>query len=212
MKMKKEVGQIEFPLWLLGDSNPKNWEHYLRSPFDPRHPTRHNIWTSILDEIQDRVFRARRLRIDATRIYIRNAVEDPDTRPDRYTTTWSSMLDDEIASFYNALVYHKPSILISFGSFSYEFARRALDIAPIHSVNYWSTKRLGGAFRAQIEAFSPSHVNTFPLLHRSISGRHLISSHNHYCGRGSDNYFTYVAEHLAKKFLEHQDALDIWIH
>jgi hypothetical protein len=51
--MAADVGNKNFPIWLLGDSNPERWQGELKTPFDPRHPVRHNIWTSILDVIQD---------------------------------------------------------------------------------------------------------------------------------------------------------------
>lgn len=74
--MDRETGDPHFPIWLLGDSNPRNWENHLKTPLDPRHPARHNIWTPILDEIQDRLFRRLRMRLDTSKMYIRNAIED----------------------------------------------------------------------------------------------------------------------------------------
>ena len=58
--MKKEVGSKSFPIWLLGDSNPEQWQNKLDEPLDSRHPIRHNIWTSVLNVIQDRIFREHR--------------------------------------------------------------------------------------------------------------------------------------------------------
>jgi hypothetical protein len=57
MPMTKEVGSPDFPLRLLGDSNPKNWAGVHSTPLDPRHSVRHNIWTSSLDVVQDKVYR-----------------------------------------------------------------------------------------------------------------------------------------------------------
>jgi hypothetical protein len=48
--MKPLVGDPDFPIWLLGDSNPKGWQSVLETPLDPRHPARHNIWTPVLRE------------------------------------------------------------------------------------------------------------------------------------------------------------------
>jgi hypothetical protein len=42
-------------IWLLGHSYPEAWVHVLNEPLDPRHPTRHNIWTPVLDRLQERV-------------------------------------------------------------------------------------------------------------------------------------------------------------
>lgn len=36
--MKPQVGDPDFPIWLLGDSNPKGWQSVLETPLDPRHP------------------------------------------------------------------------------------------------------------------------------------------------------------------------------
>ena len=79
--MKRDCGDKNFPIWLLGDSEPENWKDVLTSPFDSRHPIRHNIWTSILDKIQDNIFRTNFNRINVERIYIRNAVDDPIKKP-----------------------------------------------------------------------------------------------------------------------------------
>ncbi|MBK8048508.1 MAG: hypothetical protein IPK16_16155 [Anaerolineales bacterium] len=68
--MNRDVGDKTCPIWLLGDSNPSNWQDVLVTPLDPRHPARHSIWTPVLDVMQDRVFRKQRLRIDTSSIYI----------------------------------------------------------------------------------------------------------------------------------------------
>jgi|GEM_PF-5023839 hypothetical protein len=56
--MKKESGDPQFPIWLLGGSEPDRWKSVLNAPLEPRHPVRHNIWTPLLDVIQDSVYRA----------------------------------------------------------------------------------------------------------------------------------------------------------
>lgn len=55
--MKKDIENKAFNIWLLGDSNPKNWDSILETPLDPRHPARHSIWTPVIDVIQDQAFR-----------------------------------------------------------------------------------------------------------------------------------------------------------
>ena len=81
--MDREIGDKSFPIWLLGDSNPKNWESKLNSPFDARHPARHNIWTPIVDEIQEHLFIQRRSRLKTSTVYIRNAIENANNKPKR---------------------------------------------------------------------------------------------------------------------------------
>jgi hypothetical protein len=72
--MKEYSGNPEFPIWLLGDSPPINWADILEVPFDPRHPIRHNIWTSVLDVIQSEIYKTRKCRLNSEDIYIRNAI------------------------------------------------------------------------------------------------------------------------------------------
>lgn len=62
--MKDHTGDLSFPIWLLGDSNPKNWQDRLDTPLDPRHPAVHNIWTPIIDIIQREVYMKIGKRID----------------------------------------------------------------------------------------------------------------------------------------------------
>ena len=91
--MLRESGNLRFPIWWLGDSNPVQWQDSLTAPFDPRHPIRHNIWSSILDVIQDNVFRQNRCRVDSSMVYIRNAVDDPAKKPRQSSIIWMSMPD-----------------------------------------------------------------------------------------------------------------------
>ena len=46
--MNRDSGSRNFPIWLIGDSSPAEWEAYLVDPLDSKHPARHNIWTPIL--------------------------------------------------------------------------------------------------------------------------------------------------------------------
>jgi len=81
--MKRESGTRKSEIWLLGDSNPKDWEKYLDTPFDRRHPTIHNIWTPVIDVIQDNVFRAIKKRVNMENIFTRNAIGNSDRRPEK---------------------------------------------------------------------------------------------------------------------------------
>jgi hypothetical protein len=108
--MKSEVGNKDFPIWLLGDSNPKNWQDILVSPFDSRHPARHSIWTPVLDVIQDNVFRKSRIRIDTSSIYIRNAIENPLDKPLGSSANWGTDLEKTIQEFGQILYQHHPAL------------------------------------------------------------------------------------------------------
>jgi integrase len=55
--MNDFIGDPEFPVWLIGDSPPEKWMDKLDYPLDMKHPARHNIWTSVADQMQDRLFR-----------------------------------------------------------------------------------------------------------------------------------------------------------
>jgi hypothetical protein len=89
--MDREVGNPHFEFWLLGDSEPERWKNLLHGPLDPRHPIRHNIWTSVLDVIQDQVFRKAGLRFDTSQIYIRNAVRDVTDKPSSKAIKWPAL-------------------------------------------------------------------------------------------------------------------------
>ena len=84
--MKEECGDPKYPIWLIADSQPKRWQSLLMAPLDPRHPARQNIWTPILNYMQEEFYNYKRSkrRFNSTRLYIRNAVIDPADNPNRY--------------------------------------------------------------------------------------------------------------------------------
>lgn len=209
--MEREVGDRNFPIWLIGDSNPNQWESKLLTPFDPRHPARHSIWTPILDEIQDRVFRAARIRMDTSRIYIRNAVDDANKKPYRSEIEWK--IDSEISAFSRLIKSHRPVILLSFGAFSFEFVRRSIENEEKHNYSFWGSERLGEAFRGRTKSFNKAQVNIFPLLHVSIARGKFIKSHQNFCGNNNEdaNYFLYTSEIISEILLTQCRQLPIWI-
>ena len=209
--MKREEGSIDFPIWLLGDSNPQRWADSLSGPLDPRHPVRHNIWTPILDEIQDSLFRAERTRLDSSQIYVRNAVAESDIKPKPNALEWGETLEGEYTVLGDLAIKHSPAMLFSFGSFAFEFARRALLEQPIRPFYYWNTRKLGEEFRRRLDEYSDAKPNIIPLLHRSISGGHFMSGHQNFCGRAGANYFQDTGQKVAKKILEQRHVLPIWI-
>jgi hypothetical protein len=209
--MKKETGDRECEIWLLGDSNPKNWESVLDSPMDPRHPSRHNIWTPVLDVVQDTVFRSCRERVDTGPLYIRNAVENRDDKPGPNLVEWGPPVTHEIDDLHQALRQHRPSILLSFGAFSFEFARRSLGEEPSRHYSHWNTKRLGEEFGARIRRFDPDRTNLLPLLHATIARGRFIQAHEHFCEQEGADYFQFVGSHIAQKLLQHYDQLHVWM-
>lgn len=215
-------GDKNCPIWLLGDSNPTQWQDELDYPFDLRHPVVHNVWTSVVDVIQNRAF-AERSRIDTSRIYIRNAIQNSkDKKGIEFDTEWNNNINDEILKLSNLIidVRDTPKIVISFGSFSFEFAKRVLSpsLEP-KFYRYWNTKKLGIEFTKSIETFNLGKINLIPLLHRSISGGHFLKGHENFCipegrlifSKDKPNYFDYVGNAIAARLLEFRSELDIWI-
>lgn len=209
--MQREDGDKNFAIWLLGDSNPSHWQDVLIAPLDSRHPARHNIWTPVLDVIQDKVFRKCRSRVDVSTIYIRNAIQNPKDKPAGTILNWSLQLDNEITEFGQLLGQHHPVILLSFGRFAFEFSRRVLGQEPKHPVDYWGAKNMGDKFRKRIGAFDPGATNLLPLLHTSISRGRYIESHDYFSGQKGGNYFEFVGNQIADIFMQNQSALKIWI-
>jgi len=208
--MIRETGNKKFKIWLLGDSEPENWQKILKTPFDSRHPIRHNIWTSIIDLIQDNLFRNCIKRIDTNQIFIRNAVDNPNKKPENNEIKWNDKQDllNEINDYKELINQYKPCFIFTFGSFSYEFARRCLDEKEIYNYKYWNTKKLGEDFRNRIINFKVDKINIIPLLHRSISGGKFIESHNYFCNKNGANYFEYVSKEITEKIINNKDNLN----
>jgi hypothetical protein len=210
-KMKSEIGDKGFPIWLLGDSNPRNWQEDLESPLDPRHPARHNIWTSVLDVIQDRVYRERRLRVDTSALYIRNAIGDPSNKPPENISYWDPLIEQGVVEFRQSLDQSCPILVFCFGAFSFEFMRRSFRVEPAHPYHVWGASRLGNEFRKRMDRFDVHAINAIPLLHTSISRGKFLQSHEYFTRQDGGNYFEYVGNRIADKLLEHCDQLKIWI-
>lgn len=207
--MKREIGDRSSAIWLLGDSEPANWKEKLDSPFDPRHPIRHNIWTSILDVIQEIVYQKVKGRLCTSSLYIRNAVKDSMSKPDGRAIKWSRLVCDEIVEFKSLLSDNQPRIVLCFGAFSFEFARRSLNETPEYGYRHWKTQKLGEEFRNRIGSFSNTRMNILPLLHRSIAGGRFIQSHDYFCGKSGANYFTFVGSEITNIILNKIEHFNI---
>ena len=191
-KMKRESGEKTYPIWLL---------------VNPKHPTvHHNIWTPILAEIQDKVYRERHMRIDATNIYIRNAVEDCSLVP-KTLNWWGPEVAAEIELFRDIVLKYKPKILITFGAFPYEFARRVYEIKPEKGPKSWGNSTLGNEFESAIENFDINTTNKIPLLRRVVESGKFIKDFNNF----GESYFHYVGAKIADKIIQNKDGFKIWI-
>lgn len=208
--MARDVGDPSFLIWLLGDSNPKRWENVLDAPFDPRHPVRHNVWTAVLDVIQERIFLLSGSRLDTSSLYIRNAVADVATKPGETSVEWGPVME-EVAVLRGLVGKYTPVLLLSFGSFSFEFARRALSEECRRAFSYWTTRRLGDEFRQRLGQFDPAKTDLLPLLHVSIARGRFVQSHDYFCALGGANYFDVVGKAIGDVLVRYRDALPIWI-
>jgi hypothetical protein len=209
--MQREIGSMDSPIWLLGDSNPKNWADALEAPLDPRHPARHSIWTSVLDVIQDKVYKEARLRVDTSNLFIRNAIEDPKYKPLGSKIIWQNPVVDQVMDHRGLLVNHHPILLFCFGAFAYEFARRVMAESPEFAYSHWGAKNLGNDFLFRASSVDSNQVNIFPLLHVTIARGKFIQSHRYFTNSQDGNYFEFVGRQIADVLLLYREQLRIWI-
>ena len=190
--IKRETGQKSYPIWLV---------------VNPKHPAvRHNIWTPALAHIQDKVYKEIHKIIDTSNIYFRSVVSDSRIVTNQLNW-WGVEIAKEIELFRQIVLENKPKILISFGSFPYEFLRRVYEIKPEKGPRYWGNSNLGLEFERLIKDFDINKTNLVPLLRRLVSSDRFIEGHN--CLE--KDYFHYVGTKLAEKIIENKDHLDIWI-
>lgn len=196
MKFKQDTGERAYPIWLL---------------VNPKHPTvRHNIWSPILDEIQDRVYREIHTRIDTTNIFMRNAVSDCRLVPNTLHW-WGAEVAKEIEEFREIVFEYKPKLLISFGAFPFEFLRRVFEIKPEKGPKYWGNSKLTDEFERSMESFDINKINRIPLLRRVIASDNYIEAQNCFGRKNGENYYSNAGTKIAEKIIENKDSLDIWI-
>ena len=208
--MNRDSGSRTFPIWLIADSSPARWESRLVQPLDPRHPARHNIWTPILDGIQNHLFSVARTRIDTTDLYIRNAVHYPEEKPPYRRRDWSPNLTPQTRDLAKLIAQHRPKLLLTFGAFAFEFTRRSLNQVPPQALSHWTSGRLGWEFKHRVQAFDPDEFNLLPLLHVSIARGRFLESHRNFTGLDDANYFDLAARGIAELLLAHQDEFPFW--
>ena len=208
--MKKEQNSRDFPIWVIGDSPPRNFADRLEYPLDKKHPARHNIWTSVVDEIQENLYRADQRRFLSGQVYFRNAVSDLNLKPKATTTNWQYGVNRELNQFTGLVKESHPIAVFSLGAFSFEFCGRALGNTPTPFRN-WGARRLGDAFRLAVENFDFASVNLIPLLHVSISRGRFLEAHDYFCGSGGGNYFEYVGREICALLTSHLSRADIWM-
>jgi hypothetical protein len=188
-----------YPIWLLGDSpsdSPSAKGQNL-TPLDSRHPTRHTIWTPILDVIQRHLFVESGRRLDDRELFVRNAVSNSDHK-------WEKLVDrktqiDELRERLNGR--NKPLLVLCFGQFAFEFARWAQGEQNKRPLQWkkWTVPELRKQFDLRIGEFQLGSVTLLPLLHQYVALQ-FSKSHARFSGEGS-NYFEYVGKEIANKVL-----------
>lgn len=205
--MKNSAGDPRFPIWLIGDSPPEKWADKLDSPLDAKHPARHNIWTSVADSMQDRLYRQGRLRLDTSQLYIRNATDRP------WTTSTIQAQTQLCQNILQELIdKYKPKIILTFGISAFMITLLASGEHP--QKFFKTTKLLGEQFRSRIKNYGDHKVNVIPLLHTSIARGRFLESHRDFVGidgKVHPNYFDYVGEKLADLLLANFSDKPIWI-
>lgn len=212
--MKHEYGDPKSPIWLIGDSPPKNEKtrEKLYYPFDPRHPAIHNIWTPIENKIQENLFLEGK-RFNSKKMYIRNAISKPEYKDEARSKVWESHnLEYELKTLNKLIDENSVRVIFTFGAFAYEFTRRACNVSPKFAYNYWSTKKLSIAFKESLKSFDKDDPVIIPLLHVSIARGNFDKSHEYFCrSTGYRNYFDYTGLEISKILVKHFRSEDIWV-
>ena len=192
------------PIWLIGDSDPEKWADKLDDVFDDRHPTFHNIWTPIIYRIQKKLYKEKNKLIKDERFYITNAIFDASKKPKGNARSWDSRtigpgkskyLEERLKEIKTLISNYNPKIVITFGSFAFEFMRRC-EGEKAEAFIHWNTEKLYEQFSDSIE----NKKRIIPLLHRSISMGHFLSCHEKFSDNG--NYFEYVSKSLYKRMVD----------
>ena len=104
---------------------------------------------------------------------------------------------------------NKPTLVLSFGAFAFEFMRRSLGESSHREFRYWNAEKLGKAFRSRLATESDESVRLVPLLHVSIARGKLVSVHENFTSMDNGNYFDYVGERIADYLCENHTEFPI---
>ncbi|GEQ22333.1 hypothetical protein CBU02nite_28390 [Clostridium butyricum] len=207
--MNRDCGRKQSEIWLIGDSEPRNFSGNLKNPLDYKHPTIHNIFTPIINEIQEEVFKIDN-RIDRNKFYIRNAIKD--------SCDWDNndKLNEEVKEFSHLIKKYKPLIIISFGRRAFEFVRRA-NCEEEKKLTSWTTYKIGQEFIKRYKNFEPKNINIIPLLHVSIARGKFLEAHKYFCkaineelNGNEENYFVATGNILGKLLVDHKEIINCW--
>ncbi|MDR2481147.1 MAG: hypothetical protein LBD07_02505 [Spirochaetaceae bacterium] len=202
--MKTYHGNTYAPIWLIGDSAPSHWIDVLEHPFDQRHPAVHNIWTPIIYRIQRYIYKKKSVIIDdeENRFFIKNAVSQDNKKPARDIEIWDKYIDlnSELIDMKNSIEKYNPKMVITFGTFAFEFIRRCYILKKDlwYKYGHWGAKNLGEIFIKNIK----DKEIIIPLLHISISNGNWLSSHKQFKNNENGNYFDFVALNLYERIID----------
>jgi len=194
-RRKQESGDRSYPIWLL---------------VNPNYPAvRHNVWTPILEEIQDKVYRKLHTRIDTSNIFIKNAVSDIGI----VSNTINSGIEvaKQIVMLKESVLQQQPKIIITFGTITYELVRRVFEKRHEKGPKYWSTTNLSDEFERSIANFDINQTNRIPLPSRVMNSGKFFEENNYANWKDSGNYFRDVGTKIADRIIENKDNLKIWI-
>jgi hypothetical protein len=199
-------GDLESPIWLIGDSDPNNENTLsgMKYVFDEKYPVIHNIWTPIIYRIQKKIYMDKNKILDDIHIYKINAIEDPNKRKNKNHLY-------EFSQKIKKLIYdNNPKIIITFGFFAYKFIFYSIntpDISDISKFNLdlkYDKKKYNNSkicyLKDEFEQSIKSEKIIIPLLHNVVSQR-FRDAHENFSGK-CENYFDFVADNLWSIFLK----------
>jgi len=159
MALKHQGNEVS-KIWLIGDSDPENSGPELEYVFDDRHPTIHNIWTSIIYKIQKIYYKEKSKMIDDDNFFVINAIHDPRKKPANNVCSWDSKtigkekadyIEQSMEQIKNKIKLNDPQMIITFGAFSFEFVRRCEGEKVKRPYGNWDTKELRKQFICSIK-------------------------------------------------------------
>jgi hypothetical protein len=203
--------QLERPIWLLGHSLPANWVDDLDGPLDPRHPTRHSIWTPVLESLQDRVYRrGGGRRLDMNRCHIDNAAAiQPNGEEADWKLRGASIVAEKNVLASRAKEY-KPKILITFSADVFWFASTALRHFEGPRTRITS-EFMAETFNKAIRTPALGDPSIVPLLHAFVARAGWSTAGDIYSGTNRGNYFEFTGAAIGDLLLRHCRDLSIWI-
>lgn len=191
-RMTEESGDKNSPIWLL---------------INRKYPyVRQEIWTPILYEIQDNVFRKLHTQIETKNIFIKQTISDIGLVPSAINR-WD--VAKEIESLRDSVLEYQPKILITFGLTTYEFVKRVFEIRSEKGPKYWNTTNLEEEFEMAIKNFDINGTNRIPLPRRVMNSGNFIEDPEDW--EYGENYLREVGQKLAARIIENKDSLNIWI-